>query len=215
MISPVLPRVLGLAILATALAGCGDSPTESHGSPTELLVSCLPDGVRVACKASLYNVPGRGGVEDVTSAASWITFDSGVGSFLEPGVFTPTGRGEVEITARYQSWTARVTSVFLVDPLQPSQRLYFLSGLVRDEATNSVLPGVTVEILNGYARGSRSVTNENGAYRIDSILTGETFSVRASEPGCEPSTLTYRVDSPIGPAGLNPPFLDFRLRRSE
>lgn len=108
-----------------------------------------------------------------------------------------------------------VTSVFLVDPLQPAQRLYFLSGLVRDDVSNALLPGVMIEILDGYAGGAQSVTNENGHYRIDRILTGETITVRASKDGYEPSTLTYRVGSPVGPAGSNPPFLDFKLRRSD
>jgi Carboxypeptidase regulatory-like domain len=214
-ISPILHRVLAVLVLATLLAGCGDSPSEpEHSASPELHVSCLPLGVSVSCKATLTNVPGRGS-EDVTPAATWISFDSGVGDFLEPGVFTPRRRGEVEISASYQSWTTHVTSSFLVDPLQPAQRLYFLAGLVRDEVSNALLPGVTVEILDGYARGLQSVTNENGHYKIDRLLTGETFSVKAIKAGYESSTLTYRVDSPVGPAGSNPPFLDFRLRRSE
>jgi Carboxypeptidase regulatory-like domain len=214
--SPLFHRVVAVVVLMAVLAGCRDSPTEPEHPPPlpELHFYCLPLGVRVTCTAYLSNVPDRGQV-DVTRTATWLVSDPTVGGFLEPGIFTPQRRGEVEISARYEALTARVTSWFLVDPLQPAQRLYFVAGLVRDDATNARLSGATVEILDGYARGSRSVTNEAGYYRIDRILTGETFSARASNTGYEPTTLSYRVDSPVGPGGGNSPFLDFRLRRSD
>lgn len=115
----------------------------------------------------------------------------------------------------------RVMPRFLVDPLQPARSLSFLAGIVRDDETNKELPGATVEVLDGYARGSTSVANPYGHYQIDKVLTEETFSVRAEMPGYAPSTLTYRVDpsayqlEPGDTAPRNPPFLDFRLRRSE
>jgi hypothetical protein len=117
------------------------------------------------------------------------------------------------ISVRYQEFADPLESRFLVDPAQPARRVYFLSGVVKDESSGAVLAGATVEILDGYARGARSVTNEFGAYQINGILTEETFQVRASLPGYTPSTISYRVDPPIGPAGGNPPFLDFRLRK--
>jgi len=70
-----------------------------------------------------------------------------------------------------------------------------------------------VRILDGYAAGKSAITNENGAYRIEPLLPGETFTATASKEGYQSVTTTYRVDSPIGPAGLNPPFLDFKLSR--
>jgi len=213
---PVFRCAVAAVVLIALLAGCRDSPTEpEHPAPLpELHFYCLPLGVRITCTAYVSDVPGRGQV-DVTPTATWLVSDPSLGGFLEPGIFTPQGRGEVEISARYEALTARLTSWFLVDPLQPAQRLYFVSGLVRDDATNATLSGATVEILDGYARGSQAITNEFGHYRIDRILTGETFSARASKTGYEPTTLSYRVDSPVGPGGGNSPFLDFRLRRSD
>jgi len=213
---PVFRCVVAAVVLIPLLAGCRDSPTEPEQPPPapELHFYCLPLGVRITCTAYVSDVPGRGQV-DVTQTATWLVSDPSLGGFLEPGIFSPQRRGEVEISARYEALTARLTSWFLVDPLQPAQRLYFVSGLVRDDATNATLSGATVEILAGYARGSRSVTTEVGYYRIDKILTGETFSARASKTGYEPTTLSYRVDSPVGPGGGNSPFLDFRLRRSD
>ncbi|HEY3571084.1 MAG TPA: carboxypeptidase-like regulatory domain-containing protein [Thermoanaerobaculia bacterium] len=208
-------RAFFMALLLVPLLGCDHSPTEpAHQLSPSLHVACLPDGSRVSCKATLSGVPDGASTRDVTSQATWMASDPSLGSFLQPGVFTPRRRGEVEISASYQTWTSDVTSQFLVDPAQPAQRLYFLSGVVRDDSSNAEIPGATVEILDGYARGATSVTNESGAYHFDKILTGETFHIRVSKPGYSPVTLSYRVDSPIGPAGGNPPFLDFRLHRT-
>ena len=82
-----------------------------------------------------------------------------------------------------------------------------------DAASGAKIPGATVRILDGYAAGKSAITNENGVYRIEPLLTGETFTATATKEGYQPVTTTYRVDSPIGPAGLNPPFLDFKLSR--
>jgi hypothetical protein len=59
------------------------------------------------------------------------------------------------------------------------------------------------------------MTNVVGVYgfEIGRILTGESFSIRASKQGYEPSTTTHRVDYPQNTPGASPPFLDFYLRR--
>jgi carboxypeptidase family protein len=212
---PVFSRVVAVAVLVAVGAGCGEeTPTSVDRRSPELHVSCLPINALVTCTATLSGVPGAGSNRDVTSKATWLVSDPSVGEFLEPGTLTPKRRGEVEISARFEAVTTRVSSWFLIDPLQPAQRLYFLSGIVRDDASNTPLAGAAVEILDGYARGSRSVTNQFGHYQIDRILTGEAFSAKASAPGYAPLTRSYRVDSPIGPPG-NSPFLDFRLGRLE
>ncbi|HEV7515103.1 MAG TPA: hypothetical protein VGR07_02265 [Thermoanaerobaculia bacterium] len=215
-----MPRSLALGHAAVAVCliavstGCRDSPTEpDRRQAPSLAVTCLPTGVRVACTATLYGLPSNSSVRNVTSLATWRASDPTLGNFLEPGIFTPARRGEVELVARYNGFEDRVTSRFLVDPRQTAQRLYFLSGIVRDDESNQEVSGVMVEVLDGYARGERSITNQFGAYQFDKILTGETFSIRASKSGYTPLTLTYRVDPPVGPAGGNPPFLDFPLRR--
>ncbi len=209
--SPILRLAVSAIFLPAALAGCKHSPTEiEHGSPSSLHAACVPLGARVACTATFFD---GNRTRDVTSQATWLVSDPALGSFLEPGVFTPRQRGEAGLSVRYQGQADPLESRFLVDPAQTARRVYFLSGLVKDESSGAVLAGTTVEILDGYARGARSVANEFGHYQINGILTEETFRVRASLPGYTPSTLSYRVDSPIGPAGGNPPFLDFRLRK--
>jgi hypothetical protein len=194
-------RAAVLVCLAAVLTGCRNGPTDPHGPrQASLTVTCIPAGPRVSCSATY--LPAEGFSRDVTSLATFRASDPSLGSFRD-GLFTPVRRGEVEINARYNG---------LVDPAQTARRLYFLSGIVRDDSNNQALVGATVEVLDGYSKGAQSVTNGAGAYQFNDILTGETFSVRASKPGYTSSTLTYRVDSPIGPSG-NPPFLDFRLRR--
>lgn len=200
--------------LLLAAAGCDETPTSVDRRDPRLDVTCLPSGANVACTAILRDVPDGGSVRDVTSRATWRVSDPSVGDFLQPGVLTPRRRGEAEISARFEQWELRpeLRPWFLVDPPQPAQRLYWVAGLVRDDATSQALPGATVEVLSGYGRGAQAVTNENGHYRIDRLLTGEAISLRASRPGYAPATASHRVDSPLGSPG-NPPFLDFRLRR--
>ncbi|HTG31683.1 MAG TPA: carboxypeptidase-like regulatory domain-containing protein [Thermoanaerobaculia bacterium] len=207
---PTFCRAVAGVVLLAALAGCKDSPTDIHSNSPSLRATCVPEGPRVACTATFFSDPT--GLRDVTSQAIWVVSDPALGSFTS-GIFTPRQRGEVVLSVRYQGFVDRLESRFLVDPAQPARRIYFLSGIVKDESSGAVLAGVTVEILDGYARGSRSVSNEFGHYQINGILTEEPFQVRASLPGYAPSTVSYRVDPPIGPAGGNSPFLDFSLRK--
>jgi hypothetical protein len=208
--SPILRRAATEVFLMATLAGCKDSPTEiEHRGPAFLHALCVPLGESIACTATFFD---GNRTRDVTSQAAWRVSDPALGSFAS-GIFTPRQRGEVVLSVRYLEFVDPLESRFLVAPAQPARRVYFLSGVVKDESSGAVLAGATVEILDGYTRGTGSVTNELGAYQIDGILTEETFRVRASLPGYAPSTLSYRVDPPIGPAGGNPPFLDFRLRK--
>jgi hypothetical protein len=219
---PVFSRLVAAVVLAAVLAGCKESPTDpDHPPPApDLLFFCLPLDVRLTCTAIANNVPGRGQV-DVTQTAEYQVSDPAVGGFLEPGIFTPSRRGEVELSARQGALTPRFTPRFLVDPLQPPRSIESLAGKVRDAETGRELSGARVEILDGYAQGSTRVTNEFGFYQIEKILTEETFSVRASLPEYAPSTVSYRVDpstyraDPSDTAPRNPPSLEIQLRRSE
>jgi hypothetical protein len=214
---PLLKRFLLAAGCLTMLAvwtGCSDdSPTEpDHRPAPRLALFCLTPDARVTCSATLYNLPTSGTARDVTSEATWLV-SSPAASLSAPGIITPTGHGEVEVRAVFDRWESEPFT-FLVDPAQTSRWIYFLSGLIKDEETGALLSGVTVEVLSGYAEGARTITNENGHYKLDKILTGESLTVRASKPGYAPATLTYRVDPPQGLGTGNAPFLDFRLRRA-
>jgi hypothetical protein len=204
---------MSAAALLLPLGGCGDSPTDVHSTEPSLSTFCLTAGTQVSCTATLLNQTGQ---HDVTADATWLASDPTVGVFVRPGVFSPAKRGEVEISARYQTIQTHVPFRFLVDPLKAPQYLQFLSGIVYDDA-GALLAGATVEILSGYAQGARTTSQENGFYHFNTVLAGETFTVRASKPGYAAATVSYRVDPPVTFAGdpSNSPFLDFRLRRLE
>ncbi len=204
------PLLSALVVVVAAVA-CGDGPTAPTRRNPSLSVTCMPSGSDVVCTATLFDVPAAGSVRDVTRTAVWMATDPSVGSFSAPGVFTPSRRGEVGLWARYDEVVAELQSWFLVDPGAPARRLYWLAGVVTDAATGAPIDGAEVRMLDGYAAGAVATTNGNGHYQIDNVLTGETFTVRASKDGFLPSTQSYRVDSPVGPSG-NPPFLDFALQ---
>jgi hypothetical protein len=206
--------LFGSALLLS-LGGCGDSPTDVHSSPTSLSLFCLPAGNQVSCTASYFS--GSGGQRDVTAQAQWQVTDPSIGVFVRPGVFSPARRGEAVISASFAGVQAIVPFRFLVDPVRPPQYLQFLSGLITDDATGALLVGATVEILSGYAQGARATTNANGHYQIDTVLAGETFTLRATSPGYATVTTSYRVDPSVTVSGgpNNPPFLDFRLHKLE
>ena len=192
-----LPAIIASVLLISAC----NSPTEpTHGMPL-LSVGCGPSGATVVCRADAYNI-GNVVSGTVTAGATWLSSGAS-GSFPQPGVFVPTSSGEVTIWARYE-WAESAPSMFLVDPNAPARRLSFVGGNVTDAATNQVLAGATVRVLDGYAAGKTSTTNSLGYYSIKPILTGETFTIEASKEGYVPVTLTYRVDTH--------PFFDIKLQ---
>jgi len=209
-----LVHALLLLTLAAVLGACGDSPTDVHSTEPSLSTYCLTAGTQVSCTATLLN---RTGQHDVTADATWLASDPAVGVFVRPGVFSPAKRGEVEISARYQTIQTHVPFRFLVDPLKAPQYLQFLSGFIYDDSTGAPLAGATVEILSGYSQGARTTANPSGFYHFDTVLAGETFTLRVSMSGYAAVTASYRVDPSVTFSGDpgNPPFLDFRLHKVE
>lgn len=203
-----------LLLFCLSMAACQDDSGPSplrYGNP-RVLATCVPSGSKVSCTATLYDVPTFGSARDITNEATWLSSNQTMGSFTQSGLFTPIEQGEVGLWVRFDQWEDPDQSWFLVDPNNNSQRLYFLSGEVLDVATEVAIVGAEVRILDGYARNKSAITNENGHYQIDRVLTGENFFIRASKAGYHSQRKSYRVDSPIGPNG-NAPFLNFLLRK--
>jgi Carboxypeptidase regulatory-like domain len=173
-------------------------------------MSCVPEGANVRCVASAYNIDIAS--QDVTGTGEWLFTGAG-GTFAQPGLFVPASHGEVTIWVTYRGHETATKSTFLVGPNEPAQRLYWVAGSVLDATSRERISGAAVSILDGYAAGKSAITNENGSYRIETVLTGEVFTATASKAGYQSVSRTYRVDSPIGPGGSNPPFLDFELSR--
>jgi len=196
-------QLLGSLALALAISRCG-SPTEPRKLYYPSLdVGCLPSGAAVRCTATLD-------ITDVTNQATWLA-SGAAGQFSRPGLFVPFSRGEVALWARYEGFEA-FKSQFLVDPNSPAQRLYWIAGRVTDATTGQAISGAEIRMLDGYAAGKVATTDAFGSYKIEPLLTGETFTIQAARNGYVSSTIRYRVDSPIGPPDGNSPFLDFKLQ---
>jgi len=210
----VYRKALVLLACATAAVACRENnePSLEQRRHPVLVMTCQPAGAKVACTARVTDTPSWGTDLEVTSLAVWIASDTSVGRFVAPGVFAPDRRGEVGLSVRYREMEVYDPAWFLVDPAVEARWLYWLWGPVTDDASGVKLAGADVLILDGYARGAHCMTNENGYYRIDKLLTGETFTARASKDGYESLTKSYRVDPPVG-LDSNPNYLEFRLHR--
>jgi hypothetical protein len=195
------------------LAGCGrETPTEPNASyPEHLYIQCLPAGRDLACASVVYPTSAP-----VTSnVTTWLSSDRSMGSFgggdgtpLVPIRFVPARRGEVTLWAHAELQVRGRTYAldsgrwsFLVDPVSDAKSLYPLYGSVRDGATKAPIGGAEVRILDGYAQGKRAIADSFGSFRIDDVLTNQTFSASASAPGYQPQTQSCRVSSPNVPDG--------------
>lgn len=171
---------------------------------------CRPAGSGLSC--SLSDTDGY----DRTSNAGWTV--AGPATVTGPGRVETTGYGEIFVSASYVDYVGgpfmtRQVAHFLADPPRAARRFHFLGGYVWESSGKQGIPDASVSILDGYNAGRSDATNTDGYYTIDSILTGEAFTVRVEKPGYETLTRSYRVDDPVGPLG-NSPFLDLRLVRA-
>ena len=194
---------------------CIDQYGRGNNHPIRIIQTCRPVGPNVQCTAApgyeLYAY-----CPQPLPPLVWTSSNSSVATVSTDGFVQVLARGEVDITVAAvtsdypspQTWSA------LVDPGQPPQVLYFLSGNIREnDGSDTRIPGATVEILDGYNAGRTSApSNQFGYYRIDRVMTNVMFTVRASKVGYVPSTTTHLVGGPTGPGGGRP-FLDFRLSR--
>lgn len=185
-------RVLILAFSLSACSGPEDAvgPT-SFGVP-EVSTSCAVTGSDLSCTLTDRGV-------NLTASSTWTVV--GPALVTAPGQIRPTGRGEIMIEVAHASFSGTVdVGRYLVDPSMPPRRLWFLTGLVR-ESGGAPLGGVEVTIEDGYSAGRRAVTDERGSYRLDRVLTGEVFTLRAAKAGYLPATRTYTLADPSGGAG--------------
>ena len=178
-------RLLAVILLAV---GC-KSPTE----PTklfyrELILDCRPAGSNVQCTASIFDEG------DVTTKSTWFS-QGATGTFVAPGHFVPAARGEVAISARYQTFEPPLKTIFLVDPAAQARPLSLLDVAVDDAVARAPITGVEVQILDGYAAGRTAVTKD-GFCRLERVQTGETFTVRVSRSGYKTVEISHRIDWP-------------------
>jgi hypothetical protein len=216
--SAAFVAVMFVVISAQACGGpttpCVDKEGRGNNFPLEIALNCAASGSNLRCAVQPF-YGSYSYCPQPLPAVSWISSDTSVASVSADGYVTVVARGEVDITVTAaSSYLAPKTWSAVVDPQQPPQQLYWLSGIVREnDGSDTRIPGVSVEILDSYNVGRASIpSNSFGYYRIDRVLINVTFTVRASKPGYIPSTTTYRLGGPNSVGG--PPFLDFRLSRS-
>lgn len=121
----------------------------------------------------------------------------------------------MDIEVRYADWKADFMPTFLVAPDQDARWLYFLGLVVNETDGRTPVVGASVKILDGYRSDAICTTNASGFCSIHRILTGETFTTQVTKSGYRPTTFSYRVDPPVGPAGSNSPFFGITLTRDE
>lgn len=172
----------------------------------DLYVRCVPEGENVRCAATAYNVGGIAS-RDVTSKTTW-TASPVYGSFVEPGLFAPTSRGETTITGRFETFSNTYPPSFLVGPGEPARQLFYVTGSVKDAATGSPVVGAAVRIESGHSTGKSAVTNDRGFYTVERVLTSETFTITASKEGYQPLTKSGRGDTS---GGFSAAYVNFEL----
>jgi hypothetical protein len=201
-------RICSWALFFLTLTGISCKNSTNHYGVTDphrsLLLQCEPAGANVSCRALLMGVGGR----EVTTEAGWYFSGSPVGHFAQPGLFVPTGTGDVGLRASFEDLTS-LPYWFFVDPPRSSGTLDVLTGLVSDAISNRPISGAEVRILDGHSAGALAITASTGVYSFDRILDGQTFTITASKVGYEPETKTYRVDFPRTTPDSG---LDFSLR---
>jgi hypothetical protein len=200
---PVFAATFGVVIF-----GCGGNPAgpspDRYRQPRVILY-CQTSGESVVCTATLVDVPSFGEMRAVTQSAEWMVVPPDVGFFREPGVLMPRRLGEAEVHARSEGFDVSYPPRFLIGPGQAARQLHFFAPLVRERDNSTSISGALVEMLDGYRAGTTCTTTTGGTCTIDRVLTGETFTARISKEGYQPTTVSYRVDPPVGVAG-NPPF---------
>jgi hypothetical protein len=110
--------------------------------------------------------------------------------YIRADYVTPTG-GRIRGIAPH---------AYAVDPTAPAVPLAYVRGDVFLATTETVLGGVTVEIIEGEGVGKRAVTLESGSYFFEFLKLGAPFTARASKQGYVTEVKTHPgvIDHPLG-----------------
>jgi hypothetical protein len=102
-----------ILILAIFLFACKGSRAGLSQLPYQLRmeIHCLPAQAALHCSAVL-------GRENVTNQAIWSISEGSAATISAPGIVTPVGRGEIEISATYGYQATPV--LYLVDTRRPA-----------------------------------------------------------------------------------------------
>ena len=160
----VLPVIVGLA----AMAACGDPPVGPSRTPppppppppnavTSLRIegpTTIPP--EASAQFRLIATFSNGTTADVSAQANWTSDNTSVLSF-SPGGAAKTGtRGEVHISARYQSQFGQA-HVFVLE-----EGTFRVTGSVQESGFG--LAGARIEVLSGTGAGQSATTGSSGSY---------------------------------------------------
>jgi hypothetical protein len=205
----VMLAIISVASCESPLGPCEDPFGRGDNLANQILLTCSASGSNAQCTARpSYGLYDK--CPEPLGSISWTSSNPSIASISSSGFVTALAPGEVDITARSGGLVSEVWSA-LVDPQQSPRPFRSLSGSVREnDGSNTAIPGVVVEIVDGYNAGASDTSNTGGFYLIERVVTGFTVTVRASKSGYITTTTTGLFEGP----GISSPFHDLRLTRA-
>ena len=134
----------------------------------------------------------NGTTQAVTSQAAWASSNTGVATVNSAGVVTGVTAGESDITATYQNVAGR-------SHVAIGRTTYTVSGNAADGSSGGVLPGITVQVVDGIGNTQSTKTDSAGVYSFAGVASG-TATVTASAVSYQTLTQTLNV---VGNARLD------------
>jgi len=111
-----------------------------------------------------------GSSRDVTMLARWESSNPTIAPVSTAGVLTVQGSGQVEVRATYQTVTGAM-SILVSGPTRPAT--FSIVGVAIETAPSSkVVPGVSVQVVDGPDAGKSTPTDAGGLYRFDGLQSG-------------------------------------------
>ena len=119
---------------------------EGRGPIRSLDLTCLPRGSDIECQ-SVIKESGycAGGPREITAVARWISTDSSVGVFTEPGHFQIRASGATVIYSESDTLHSTQAFGYRIDPAVTPQQIGVVEVSVWQTTTGGFLPLATVE----------------------------------------------------------------------
>jgi hypothetical protein len=176
-----LPVLFGALLAATA--ACGDEnpfePSGTESAQSLAITGVVPlehpgDTLQLRAIATFSD----GSTRDVTSEATWRSFDSRVVSIAQGGVLTATGYGTTDISAMFQP-AYRMANVRVIPG-----GMFLVKGRVTEELRYPI-PDAGVSVTQPDGSVIRTTTNANGDFMLpgrgDVLLRAEKDGYTAQE----------------------------------
>jgi hypothetical protein len=123
--------------------------------------------------------------QTVTPQATWISSNASVATVNGAGLVTGVGAGSADISATYQS----VSGLSHLSIIRPT---FTVSGTVRDDTSNGVLPNINVSSVDSAGVTKTTRTNGTGGYSMGGLAAGivaMTFSATGYQTATQSTTV--------------------------